>query len=162
MLPTSFTRLTSAVMIIGLVTTVVLLIKYVPSLGAKKQEVSGFAVIMPFIASQKKACEMNIRRWMQYEYYPTTGGYKTDLILYYNLDESDGEAHDLQTSVSNLVKDSMFNVKVMYANLTQEEDVYPMGSSSMFYKVLETESIRKQYTHVFFGSRYRCYSQRMA
>ncbi|CAN0201368.1 unnamed protein product, partial [Ectocarpus sp. 12 AP-2014] len=64
-----------------------------------------------------------------------------DLVLYYAEEESSGTASALD-SISSTAGRCFSRTRIVYANLAEEDDIYPQGPSVMFYNMFLDEDVR--------------------
>eukprot|EP00903_Cladosiphon_okamuranus_P019225 g17679.t1 len=65
-----------------------------------------------------------------------------DLVLYYAGEEGDTEPLAALDAIASSAGRCFGNAKLVYANLTPEEDVYPKGPSVQFYKMFTDEAVK--------------------
>ncbi|CAM9443683.1 unnamed protein product, partial [Ectocarpus sp. 8 AP-2014] len=64
-----------------------------------------------------------------------------DLVLYYAEEESSATASALE-SISSTAGRCFSRTRIVYANLAEEDDIYPQGPSVMFYNMFLDEDVR--------------------
>jgi len=104
-----------------------------------KKSVS-LGVIIPFCSKDLSVIKQTINNWN----IQCVKNYDIDLILYYDTPTITLEELDINTCFKN--------VKLLYSNLTEEENVYPVAPSIMFYKLFLNKNLKtslEHYTHLF-------------
>eukprot|EP00903_Cladosiphon_okamuranus_P019226 g17680.t1 len=98
------------------------------------------AVVVPAHAGDLPRAVAALDRWPK-TCSPVTLA-NVDLVLYYAEGEGDTEPLAALDVVASSAGSCFGNTKLVYANLTPEEDVYPKGPSVQFYKMFTDEAVK--------------------
>jgi hypothetical protein len=117
---------------------------------------SNMAIIMPYIASQVEKILINLSRWKEYKPFfnkTLTRTFRTpiDFIFYFNRKYNAEIEHKIRSHIIELGLDKYLGViSFMYAELSDLQDPYPLGTSHMFYRLIDNNTIREKYAYFFY------------
>lgn len=131
--------------------------KYSRGRGKTMENASPLVIIIPFIRSQIPRLREHIRRWSLPKYAPLDvelpdfDNTPTDLIFYYNKADDAVMEEQIRAIVDEFDLRKMFrDIYFYYADLSEEEDKYPLATSHMFYKLIDDENLRRRYHYMFY------------
>ncbi len=129
-------------------------------LDTTKRENTGNAplvIIVPFIKSQIPRIKESLRRWAQDKYAPRDieqPGYDnciTDMVFYFNKGPDEDMSAQIRAIIDEFdLKQFFHDMYFYYANLSDADDVYPLATSHMFYKLIDDPNIRQKYKYMFY------------
>lgn len=117
-----------------------------------------FAVIVPFIDKQIDNVVEQLHRWSLPQYAPcgttsdmtTTNEVKSDLIFFYHKQLNTSLQEHLLSEMAPQVMMCFDRILFRYADLTPDEDVYPMAANYMFYRLVHDPLIHTRYEYMFY------------
>jgi hypothetical protein len=119
-----------------------------------KSKPTPLAVIMPFIKSQLNRVRASLERWSKKQYSPMDPErplVRTDLIFFYNLQRDMEIEEEIRAMLLEFNIQSYFTeIYFLYAELTPEQDVYPIGTTHMFYQLIYNANLSRRYHYFFY------------
>jgi hypothetical protein len=127
------------------------------SKSKKLGESSPLVIIMPFIKSQVPRIKESLRRWSLPKYAPLDldqpdyDNASTDLVFYFNKGPDEEMAGQIRAIVDEFDLRRIFrDMYFYYANLSDDDDRYPIATSHMFYKLIDDDNLRRRYHYMFY------------
>ncbi|KAL0481045.1 ribosomal protein L11 methyltransferase [Acrasis kona] len=120
------------------------------------QTVTPLVVIIPFIKKQIPRLRDMLSRWSKIDYAPLDDGMsfideaKTDLIFFYNKGPNEVEEQINKILDELGIRKHFVKISFLYADLSEKDDVYPIATTRMFYRVIKDEELRQKYKYFFY------------